>query len=97
MKTVKEVTRGQRIQESPYYWDILQDTGAGAWQVSLPPDLKVYESELEALLGKVFCERARMPENFPLAQQMSLNWCVSKCREVGISFEESLMTPPSER
>ena len=67
---------------------ILSDDGI-TWVVSLPPRLKVYQGELEDLLGKVFAGRQRRPENFPLAQQLSLNWCMSKCRQVGISMDES--------
>ncbi|MBI4534426.1 MAG: hypothetical protein HY711_10825 [Candidatus Melainabacteria bacterium] len=66
------------------------------WVVSLPPALKLYQRELEELLGKVFAGRTYLPANLALAQQMSLNWCVSKCREVGISFEESWLIPGSK-
>jgi hypothetical protein len=67
--------------------DILSAEGS-SWVVSLPPTLQQYQSELEALIGKVFSQR-QQPENLALAQQMSLNWCRSKCRQVGISFEET--------
>lgn len=67
--------------------DILSENGTG-WVLSLPPTLQEFQPELEALLGKVFSQRQH-PENLALAQQMSLNWCRSKCRQVGINFEES--------
>lgn len=91
--------RGQEAQDLSRSLGILSQAGGGGWIVSLPPDLKVYQDELEALLGRVFSgNNQRLPENFALAQQMSLNWCMSKCREVGISFEESLskLLPPVE-
>lgn len=91
MKIVKDMTKPDLRHEADDCWDILSDDGSDSWTVSLPPDLKDYQSELEALLHKVFSGRARASENFALAQQMSLNWCMSKCREVGISFEESLI------
>ncbi len=71
--------------------DIVFANCTGTWELSLPPSLRMYQGELEALLGKVFSSRQMQPENLALAQQMSLNWCVSKCREVGISFEESFV------
>jgi hypothetical protein len=70
------------------YLDILSENGSG-WVLSLPPTLREFQPELEALLGKVFSQR-QQPENLALAQQMSLNWCRSKCKQVGITFEESL-------
>lgn len=88
MTTVKNWTKCQAGPDAPYYLDILSEDGS-SWVVSLPPKLKVYQPELEALLGKVFADRRRRPENFLLAQQLSLNWCMSKCRQVGISIEES--------
>jgi hypothetical protein len=69
--------------------DILSASGSGVWVVNLPPNLRAYQEELETLLCKVFAEKQFRQENLDLAQQMSLNWCLWKCREVGISFEES--------
>jgi hypothetical protein len=88
MATMKSMTRRQAGVDEAHYLDILSDDGS-SWVVSLPPRLKDYQPELEALLGKVFADRRRRPENFLLAQQLSLNWCMSKCRQVGISIEES--------
>jgi len=91
MARIKHMIVGQDAQDLTYCLGILSQSHAGNWVVSLPPDLVVYQGELEALLGRVFSgHKASVPENFALAQQMSLNWCMSKCREVGISFEESL-------
>jgi hypothetical protein len=81
MARIKELSRYQDASE------ILSTTGSG-WELSLPPNLQMYQGELEELLGKVFSQRPMIPENLALAQQMSLNWCQSKCREVGITFED---------
>jgi hypothetical protein len=91
MARIEDMILGQDTQDLTYCLGILSQSHGGNWVVSLPPDLEVYQGELEALLGRVFSgHKASVPENFALAQQMSLNWCMSKCREVGISFEESL-------
>jgi hypothetical protein len=84
MAMIREFTK---FHPSDSCLDILSADGSD-WVVSLPPTLKEYQGELEALLGKVFSQRQH-PENLALAQQMSLNWCQSKCRQVGISFEET--------
>ena len=88
MTTVKYLPKRQEEAAADYYLDILSDND-NSWIVSLPPKLKDYQHELEALLLKVFADRRRRPENLPLAQQLSLNWCMSKCRQVGISMDES--------
>lgn len=73
--------------DAPYSLSILSEEGA-TWTVSLPAKLKAYQDELEALLGKVFADSCHRPENFHLAQQLSLNWLRSKCRQVGLTIEE---------
>lgn len=88
MSSLKERAQLTASRDNRRFLDVLCDNGR-SWSVELPPKLKVYQPELEALLGKVFAGRARRPENFALAQQLSLNWCLSKCRQVGISLEES--------
>ena len=101
MSTIKEMVRNQSTNDSHYNLGILSQHPTGSWVLSLPPDLKVYQGELEDLLGRVFTSSRFFPENFALAQQMSLNWCMSKCREVGISFDESFIeqqkTEPSQQ
>ena len=62
----------------------------GAFVLSLPANLKDYQPELEGLLGKVFSGRPRSPNNLALAKQMSINWCVSKCKQAGISVDMCL-------
>lgn len=69
---------------------ILSVSSSGSWIVRLPPVLRDQQSELESLLLKVFADRPRSDENVALARQMSLNWCVSKCKKSGLSFEETL-------
>ena len=86
MARLNQVTR--RLEKTDYL-DIVSSSGGGSWVLSLPANLKMYQGELEALLGNVFSRRQIHPENLALAQQMSLNWCLSKCREVGISLEDS--------
>lgn len=88
MTTVKNLIKTQPRKESPSYLTVLSVDGSG-WIFSLPPKLKAYQPELEALLGKVFTDRKLRAENLQLAQQLSINWCRSKCRQVGISIEES--------
>lgn len=83
------MTRYPTLARDSEVFDILSPNGAGAWVLSLPPNLRMYQGELEALLGKVFSNSPMLPENLALAQQMSLNWCQSKCRQVGITFEEN--------
>ena len=84
-------------QESGSYREVLSLNERDGWVVSLPPALRLYQRELEDLLGKVFAGRPNLPANVALAQQMSLNWCVSKCHEVGISFEDSWLSISSTR
>jgi hypothetical protein len=49
--------------------------------------LTPYRSELEGLLGRVFKGSLHTPHNLELAQQMTLNWCMSKYRKIGIEVE----------
>jgi hypothetical protein len=56
----------------------------------LPPNLQTYQPELEGLLGKVFSGRPTSAGNLALAKQMSINWCVSKCKQTGMSVDKCL-------
>jgi len=89
MSVVKHATAGFGTQSSSYFLDILSQGNAGAWVLKLPPKLQVYQNELESLLGRVFSECPRSTDNLELAQQMTINWCVSKCKKIGIALEES--------
>ncbi len=90
MSVVIHATAGYGTLESPtYFLDILSQGNSGAWVLKLPPGLQAYQTELELLLGRVFSGRPETRENLELAQQMTLNWCVSKCKKIGIALEES--------
>jgi hypothetical protein len=67
--------------------EILSQNASG-WQIALPPGLQIHQGELETLLNKVFGGRPRTSDNLELAQQLTLNWCASKCRKEGIKFED---------
>jgi len=79
-----------RIQPDDCYLQILSQADNGGWELCLPPLLRAQQSELEQLLGQVFTGRPTSPINLALAQQMSLNWCMSKCRKAGLSFDDCL-------
>lgn len=74
--------------QSEYELDILS-ISEGNWVLRLPPPLIQHQPELERLLTKVFS--GRNEENLALAQQMSLNWCVAKCRQSGLTLDECLL------
>jgi len=67
---------------------ILSFSDAGSWILALPPKLKPHQGELESMLGKVFSGRRSSPDNLALAQQLSLNWCMSKAKSNGMTFED---------
>jgi hypothetical protein len=67
---------------------ILSFSDAGSWILALPPKLRPHQPELESMLGKVFSGRRSSPDNLALAQQLSLNWCMSKAKLQGMSFED---------
>ncbi len=75
------------------FLSVISENGTGGYQVSLPPALSIYTEELERLLVKVFAGRPLRAENLELARQMSINWCLSKCREAGIKLEEEWLPP----
>jgi len=85
MAIVKE--RISRFQRDDYL-EILSQSDNGSWELRLPPPLQQHQPELEQLLGKVFSGCHGSIENLALAQQMSLNWCVSKCRAAGVNLED---------
>ncbi|MBU6454210.1 MAG: hypothetical protein KGS72_20695 [Cyanobacteria bacterium REEB67] len=69
---------------------LLSVSESGGFVLSLPPSLKDYQPELEGLLGKVFSGRPTSAGNLALAKQMSINWCVSKCKQTGMSVDKCL-------
>ncbi|MBP9091106.1 hypothetical protein KBI23_08755 [bacterium] len=62
----------------------------GNFVLSLPTNLQDYQQELERLLGKCFSGRAKSEGTLALARQMSINWCLSKCKQTGQSVDQCL-------
>lgn len=90
MATLSEAKLGAGGCETRYFTDILTQNAAGAWVLCLPTRLRAYQDELEILLGRAFSGRPRCQENLELAQQLTLNWCISKCKKQGLTLEECL-------
>lgn len=90
MALVKDFAPKNRYNDERFYLDILSENESGNWVLNLPPVLKAHQAELEQLLGRVFSGRPSSKENFALAQQLSLNWCFSKCKQAGKALEECL-------
>jgi hypothetical protein len=90
MALVKDFNSRTRCNDERFYLDILSENESGNWVLTLPPELKAHQHELEQMLGRVFAGRPTSKENFALAQQMSLNWCFSKCKQVGKALEDCL-------
>jgi len=88
MPIVKDRVTKLRQHDERFYLDILSETDSGSWVLTLPPILTAHQSELEQMLGRVFSGRPSSKENFALAQQMSMNWCFSKCKQFGKALEE---------
>lgn len=78
------------VPDSSNYLDILTQNANGNWVLNLPLRLRPHQDELELLLGRAFSGRPRCRENLELAQQLTLNWCLSKCRKAGLNLEECL-------
>jgi hypothetical protein len=62
----------------------------GGWLLNLPAELEEHQGELEHLLHKVFARdikltRSAQLRNLALAQQMTLNWCIRKRRQIEAS------------
>ncbi|MBI5176137.1 MAG: hypothetical protein SFV17_06580 [Candidatus Obscuribacter sp.] len=70
--------------------ELLSVSESGAFVVSLPPALKAHQWELENLLGKFFNGRPTSAGNLALARQLSINWCISKCKQTGQSVDKCL-------
>lgn len=77
------------LDPASYFANIVAPGSADSWVLNLPPRLRMYQSEIEGLLGKVFSGRPRSADNIELAQQMTLNWCISKCQKIGINWDET--------
>ncbi len=57
----------------------------GCIVLSLPGFLRGEETELEQMLNRVFGNRMQTADNLALAQQLSLNWCLSKAKKTGLT------------
>lgn len=90
MTTLSEARLGAGGRETSFFVDILTQSPSGSWVLNLPGRLQPYQDELELLLGRAFAGRPRCQENLELAQQLTLNWCISKCRKQGMTLEECL-------
>lgn len=90
MATLSEARLGSGGRDTAFFVDILTQNSSGNWVLCLPNRLKPYQDELELLLGRAFAGRPRCQENLELAQQLTLNWCISKCRKQGMTLEECL-------
>ena len=66
---------------------ILTRSDAGTWVLSLPPLLRPHQNELELMLIKVFAGKKSSPYNLALAQQLTINWCVSTARKNGLTLD----------
>lgn len=88
--TVKDRLDTSKFSQDLFH-EILSESENGAWVLRLPPSLREHQQELESLLGKVFSGRPPSAENLALAQQMSLNWCFSKCRQAGKRLEDCIL------
>ncbi len=86
MTPVVELKKQPADLEGRLWLEILASNGVdGMYQ--MPAQLRSHEGELEVLMAKVFTGRSRGPENIDLARQMYLNWCLSKSRQLGITFD----------
>ncbi len=90
MATLSEAKLGAGGRETKFFVDILTQNSAGNWVLCLPTRLRDFQDELEMLLGRAFTGRPRCQENLELAQQLTLNWCISKCKKQGLTLEECL-------
>jgi hypothetical protein len=90
MLLVKDAHAGFTVPDSPsQFLDILSPDGSGNWVLNLPPLLREYQGELQALLRRVF-EGRQSQDNLELAQQLTINWCLSKYRKIGLSIESNI-------
>ncbi len=75
-------------QQEESLHEIVSVSECGSWILRLPSDLQKHQHELERLLFKVFNNLPKSPDNVALAKQMSINWCVSKCKQNGLRIED---------
>ncbi len=64
---------------------IVSLTGSGNYVLTLPGFLRPEQKELEQMLGRIFADRNHSSANLALAQQLSINWCMSKAKKNGLT------------
>ncbi len=57
---------------------------SGAYVLSLPSFLRPEQKELEQMLSRIFADRNNSLANLALAQQLSINWYMSKAKKSGL-------------
>ncbi|MBZ0189186.1 MAG: hypothetical protein K8F91_23280 [Candidatus Obscuribacterales bacterium] len=67
--------------------EIVGMSESGDWNLNLPVELSAYEGELLSILGKVFVSCPQSLDDLALAEQLSLNWCTAKCRQLDLQAE----------
>lgn len=92
MSALKQATLAYGAEPTHFVNIVAPGNSTDSWILNLPPRLRSYQGEIEALLGKVFSGRPRSADNIELAQQMTLNWCISKCRKIGVAWDDSLIS-----
>ena len=90
MQSTQYAPRPTQNHSDTFPLSLLSVSPQGGFVLSLPADLQDYQGELECLLGKVFSGRPTSAGNLALAKQMSINWCVSKCKQTGLSVDKCL-------
>jgi len=86
--TLAQLRPSVALSPEERYLQVLSESESGAWVLRLPPVLAAHQPELEELLGNVFSGRPSSHENLQLAKQLSLNWCISKCKKAGLTLDE---------
>jgi hypothetical protein len=86
--TLSELRTNAGSRQTSSVVNILTQNAAGNWVLSLPSRMRDSQDELENLLARAFSGRPRCQSNLELAQQLTINWCISKCRKQGLPFEE---------
>ncbi|MCA9805860.1 MAG: hypothetical protein KC777_28020 [Cyanobacteria bacterium HKST-UBA02] len=77
-----------RVQPLEHEVDIVSRSHTGDWAMALPEVLQPFEDELLVILGKVFASCPQNSEDMALAKQLSLNWCIAKCKKLELTPED---------
>ena len=57
----------------------------GAFTLTLPGFLRPEQKELEQMLSRIFADHKNISANLALAQQLSINWYMSKAKKNGLT------------